>query len=92
MHCPNCGDDQARLRYQNEVYGPNDDLMIITGVPVIACRACGQDFYDAATLHAIEAMVQHRARFATKRLIDVAPFVEDAEQQVEARHDRLHAP
>jgi YgiT-type zinc finger domain-containing protein len=91
MQCPQCGKETAQLRYRNRVYGQGDDLMIITGVPVIACRNCGEDVITAATLHAIDAMVQHRSRFATRQLIDVAPFARDAEQQVEADHDRLHA-
>lgn len=91
MQCPNCGEDAARIRPRNVVYGHGDDLFVITGVPAISCRACGQEFYDAQTLHALEAIKRNRVQFATKKLVDVAPFAADAEAQVEAEHARPRA-
>jgi YgiT-type zinc finger domain-containing protein len=74
MKCAMCGEDTARIIYVTEGYGEGDDLLVIEHVPLVSCRSCGQSYYTAKTLHAVDRIRKDRHAYATERPVAVAVF------------------
>ena len=75
MQCDNCGKEGARLRYISRSYGKGDDLLVIENIPLISCPHCGESYFTAQTLRAIERIKQERRQLAVTRAVAVAEFV-----------------
>lgn len=72
--CDICGESGARLRHVTRSYGKDATLLVIENVPMMSCPHCGESYFTAETLHEIERIKRHRARFAEKRPVPVAVF------------------
>ena len=53
--CPVCG-GSATIRRMTEAFGQGDDLLVIEGIPMIACRACHEQYVTAQTLAKIDQL------------------------------------
>ncbi len=76
MKCDNCGKENARLRHVTRSYGQGLDLLVIENIPIVGCPDCGESYLTAETLHEIERIKLHRKRFAKRRSVPVAGYVE----------------
>lgn len=74
MTCDLCGEKGVRVRRVTRTYGRGGSLLLIKGVPVIHCPACGEAYLTSRTLHAIERIKRHRRTLALKRPVAVAEF------------------
>jgi len=74
MICDNCGKDAARVIRSTRAYGSGKDLYLIEGVPNVACRACGEHYITAKTLHELDRIRQEWRKLTVKRLVPVAKF------------------
>ena len=74
LKCDNCGKQDARIRQISRTYGSGKDLLVIEGIPLIACPNCGENYFTAETLHEIERIRLHREAFAETRRVSVARF------------------
>jgi YgiT-type zinc finger domain-containing protein len=74
IQCANCGNEGARIRYVSRSYGKGEDLLVIENIPIISCPHCGESYFTAETLHAIERIKQQRRQVAVTREVAVAEF------------------
>lgn len=74
MVCGICGHDEAQIRYITRGYGKGETLLIIQGVPVVACPHCGESYLIVETLPEIERIKLHRRTFAKPGNVPVAIF------------------
>jgi YgiT-type zinc finger domain-containing protein len=63
-HCPFCGHKHLTAKTTRYIHQQADELLIVDEVPCLECDYCGEPYFDAAVLKAIEAehtaIVQHR--------------------------------
>ena len=74
LTCDICGAREARIRHVSRSFGAGKDLLVIEGIPLIACSSCGESYFTAETLHEIERIKLHREGFAETRRVFVARF------------------
>ncbi len=74
MVCDICRKKRARLRLISRSYGKGKNLLVIENIPVITCPHCGESYFTAETLHAIERIKRHRKTLAVERPVEVAPY------------------
>ncbi len=72
--CDGCGKLGARLRQVTRTYGRGRNVVLIEGVPVVACPSCGETYLTANTLHKIARIRANPRRLATVRSVHVARF------------------
>jgi hypothetical protein len=49
-------------------------LLVIEGVPMWSCPACGESYFTAQTMHEIERIKSLRKSLAVKRPVSVASY------------------
>lgn len=54
-HCAFCGNKHLHAKTTRYIHQQNDELLIVDDVPCIQCDFCGEQYFDAAVLKAIEA-------------------------------------
>ena len=59
-------------------YGKAAGLLVIEGIPMWSCPACGASYFTAQTLHEVERIKALRKSVAKERPVPVAAFVEAA--------------
>jgi YgiT-type zinc finger domain-containing protein len=74
--CANCGSAKVQLKYVTRSYGKGKDLLVIEGVPLWSCPACGESYFTAQTLHEVERIKALRKSVAKERNVPVAVFEE----------------
>jgi YgiT-type zinc finger domain-containing protein len=74
MQCEVCGKKAAVVHKLNRAYGSGNDVLIIEKVPVISCRACGESYMTAETMHEIERLKLHRNELAEVRKVKSIKF------------------
>jgi len=74
MICDNCGKNAAREIRSTRVYGSGKTSYLVEGVPEVACRACGEHYITAKTLHELDRIRQEWRKLTVKRLVPVAKF------------------
>jgi YgiT-type zinc finger domain-containing protein len=57
--CPVCESTNTRHGRVRSAFWHNDRLVVIEDVPALVCNACGEQFYDDATVHMIDRMRQN---------------------------------
>jgi YgiT-type zinc finger domain-containing protein len=72
--CPFCGSADLRHKHVTRSYGEGENLLVIERIPSITCGYCGESYFTAETMHAIERVKQQRKQVATERPVDVAAF------------------
>jgi YgiT-type zinc finger domain-containing protein len=72
--CPFCGSTDLHHKQVARSYGKGKDLLVIENIPSITCGNCGESYFTAATMHAIERLKKHRKSLAAKRPVEVAEF------------------
>ena len=53
--CPVCG-GAATIKRVTKAFGQGHDLLVIEGIPVIACRTCHEQYVTAQTLAEIDRL------------------------------------
>lgn len=56
--CPACESTDTRHADVRSAFWHNDRLVVIEDVPALICNACGEQFYDDATVYMIDRMRQ----------------------------------
>ncbi len=74
LKCDTGGQQAARIRRVSRSYGSGKDLLVIGGIPLIACSSCGESYFTAETLHEVERIKLPREGFAQIRPVSVARF------------------
>ena len=54
MVCDICGKEGACIRRVTKTYGKGKEIFVIENIPVITCPNCGENYFEAETLHEIE--------------------------------------
>ena len=72
--CVNCEAGRAQLKLVTRSYGKGAELLVIEGIPMWSCAACGESFFTAQTMHEIERIKALRKSVAKKRTVPVASF------------------
>ena len=54
-HCAFCGHKHLTAKTTRYIHQQADELLIVDDVPCLACDYCGEQYFDAAVLKAIEA-------------------------------------
>ena len=72
--CDNCGKARARVRRTTKTFGRGRNLVLIEGVPVVVCAACGESYLTAETIHEIERLRLHRETLGVHRDVQVVRF------------------
>jgi YgiT-type zinc finger domain-containing protein len=54
-HCPFCGHKHLTAKTTRYIHQQADELLIVDEVPCLECDYCGEPYFDAAVLKAIEA-------------------------------------
>ncbi len=76
MNCAHCGSAKLELRYVTRSFGRGDDLLVIEGIPLWSCPACGESYFTARTMHELERIKALRKSLAKSRNVAVAEFAE----------------
>lgn len=77
--CAACGQPGIHLRNVTRSFGRGPDLLVIEDIPLFICSHCGESYFTAQTLHAIEHIKSQRKTIAVERPIPVAIFHTAAE-------------
>lgn len=54
--CPQCGSQRLRQDLVKSAFWHDDGLVVIEGIPAVVCEACGERFYDDATVMVLDLM------------------------------------
>jgi len=57
--CPECQSTDTRHAQVRSAFWHDDRLVVIEDVPALVCNACGEQFYDDATVRLIDRMRQN---------------------------------
>ncbi len=57
--CPECQSTDTRHAHVRTAFWHDDRLVVIEDVPALVCNACGEQFYDDATVRLIDRMRQN---------------------------------
>ena len=55
-------------------FGKGANLLVIEGVPLWSCPACGESYFTAKTMHDIERIKALRKSLAVKRSVSVVAY------------------
>jgi len=72
--CAVCGKPGILQRRLTRTFGKGSTLLVVEGVPVVACPHCGESYMTAETLHEIERIKLHRRSLARKRSVATVSF------------------
>lgn len=72
--CDICGSEEAKIRKITRTYGKGENLLVIENIPLVSCPHCGESYFTADTLHAIERIKMNRHSVAVERPVEVASF------------------
>lgn len=72
--CAHCGSARIHLKHVTRSYGRGKDLLVIEGIPMWDCPACGESYFTARTMHELERIKALRKSVAMKRAVSVATF------------------
>ena len=78
LRCESCGSAQVQLKHVTRSYGKAAALLVIEGIPMWSCPACGVSYFTAQTMHEVERIKALRKSVAKSRPVPVAAFVEAA--------------
>ncbi|MDP3897883.1 MAG: type II toxin-antitoxin system MqsA family antitoxin [Mesorhizobium sp.] len=54
--CPQCGSTRLRESLVKSAFWQDDRLVVVEDIPAVICEACGERFYDDATVTALDLM------------------------------------
>lgn len=78
--CAFCGNKHLYANTTRYIHQQGDELLIVDDVPCIECEFCGEQYFDAAVLKAIEAehlaLLQHRKTPSRVWSVAVESFAE----------------
>ena len=63
-----------QVRKVTRSFGRGSSLLVIEGIPLWSCPHCGESYFTAQTLHAIERIKTLRKSVAVDRQVAVAVF------------------
>ena len=69
MTCDVCGKDGPNLKYVSRNSGKGGDVLVIDGVPIVACPNCGESYMTADPMHEIERLKLHKRTMKNRRPI-----------------------
>lgn len=78
QHCAFCGHKHLTSQTTRYIHQIGDELLIVDDVPCLQCDYCGEQYFDAAVLKAIEAehtaIAQHRKTPSTIKPVALESF------------------
>lgn len=54
--CPQCGSTRLRESLVKSAFWQDERLVVVDNIPAVVCEACGERFYDDATVTALDLM------------------------------------
>ena len=72
--CAHCGSNTIQLKHVTRSFGKGVNLLVIEGVPLWSCPACGESYFTARTMHEIERIKALRKSLAVRRPVSVAAY------------------
>jgi len=75
MICDNCGKEGAVTRHVSRSFGSGADILVVDGIPMVACPHCGESYFAAETLHELERIRLHRRNVKAARQAPVLDYV-----------------
>lgn len=63
-----------QIRHVTRSFGQGVALLVIESIPMWSCPSCGESYFSAQTLHAVERIKALRKSVAVKRTVPVAAF------------------
>lgn len=73
--CALCGKPGARIRAGSRSYGKGQSLLVIEGVPFVACPACKETYLTSDTMHELQRIKDDQENYAIERNVKVAQYV-----------------
>jgi YgiT-type zinc finger domain-containing protein len=74
MTCDVCGARGARTRKTTRTFGSGRSTFLIEGLPLVHCSSCGESYFTAATLKAIEHIRRNWREMTVAKRMPVAKF------------------
>lgn len=72
--CAACGREAVQIRQVTRSFGHGERLLVIEGIPLVSCPHCGEAYFTAQTMHAVERIKSLRAAITVSRAVPVAAF------------------
>ena len=82
--CTYCGSATVQLRHVTRSFGKGAALLVIEAIPMWSCGSCGESYFSAQKMHAIERIKTLRKSVAVKRSVAVAGF--EGADDVDTQH------
>ncbi|MGB3387642.1 MAG: type II toxin-antitoxin system MqsA family antitoxin [Pseudaminobacter sp.] len=54
--CPQCGSTRLHETLVKSAFWQDERLVVVDNIPAVVCEACGERFYDDATVTALDLM------------------------------------
>ena len=64
------------VKHVTRSFGTGTNLLIIEGIPLWSCTQCGESYFTAQTMHALDRIKALRKAMAKERSVPVALFEE----------------
>jgi YgiT-type zinc finger domain-containing protein len=74
--CAHCGSANLSTKRVTRSFGKGGSLLVIEGIPLVACGNCGESYFTAATMHEIERVKARRKSLGMSRPVPVAHFAQ----------------
>ena len=74
LDCASCGNADVKLKHVTRNFGQGDALLIIEAIPRWSCRSCGESYFSASAMHAIQRIKTLSTSVAVNRSVPVATF------------------
>lgn len=69
-----CGFDGVQIRHVTRSFGKGSRLLVIENIPYLFCPRCGERYFTAATLRAVEQIKLKRGGLVRRKPIPVVSF------------------
>ena len=69
------GESGVKRKLVTRSFGKGDHVVVIDGIPLLACPHCGESYFTADTLQEVERLRMHRASLPAQSMAPVLSYV-----------------
>ena len=75
MTCDCCGKEGAVTKHVSRAFGSGAEILVVDGIPMVACPHCGESYFAAETLLELERIKLHRRNVTPARQAPVLNYL-----------------